>query len=116
MTSNDLLKVAREEFAIAGVPILSEAKSVEELRKEGLPYLFATPIIMETKFGGNYFYTIAVEFYQLTSLVRDPSIRVHTCTWSDTLEGISPDLGLVKAHLASLLEIFIKGYFSVNPR
>jgi hypothetical protein len=116
LTSNDLLEVARRKLAIAGVPVINEAKSVEELRKEGVPYLFVVPIIMKTKFGKNYFYTIIIRFYQLTSLVRDPSIRAYTCTWLEVLKGISPDLDLVKAHFASLLEMFINDYYSVNPR
>lgn len=116
LTSNDLLEVARRKFELAGVPVINEAKSIEELRKEGLPYLFVVPIIMKTKFGKNYFYTIIIRFYQLTSLVRDPSIRSYSCTWLEILEGISPDLDQVRTHLASLLEFFINDYYSVNPR
>jgi hypothetical protein len=116
LTFNDLLDVARQKFAIAGVPVIIGAKSIEESRKEGLPYLLVVPVIMKTKFGKNYFYSIDIEFYQLTSLVRDPLVRAYTCTWSKSLNGISPDLELVKMHLASLLEVFINAFFSVNPR
>ncbi len=116
LTSEDLLEVALQELTIAGIPVTSEAGSTEGLRKEGSPYLSVIPIIMKTKFCHNYFYTIDIEFYQLSALVRDPSVRVHTCTWSESLEGISPDLELIKTHLASLLEVFVNAYFSVNPR
>jgi hypothetical protein len=116
LTSNGIREVVEQKLRIAGIPFLTEKEVRENPPERCLPYLYVLPIILKTKFGDNYFYFINVEFCQNATLTRDPSIVGDTCTWSNSLTGISPFLATVRSHTATLLDTFISAYVSVNRR
>ena len=116
LKSKGIREVVEQKLRIAGIPFLTEKEMRENPPERCIPYLYVLPIILKTKFGDNYFYYINIEFCQNATLTRDPSIVADTCTWSNSLTGISPFLSSVRSHTATLLDTFIKAYLSVNEQ
>jgi len=102
------------QLTAAGIRVLNK----EEWRNTpGSPYLYVNVSALK-KVYGLYAYSIEVCLNQLVTLSRAQDIREFAETWETREVGtVGKDrLATVRKSVAMHVQIFIRDYFSVNPR
>lgn len=114
LTQRALQAEVERQLQAAGIRVLTQ----DEWRSTpGSPYLYVNVAALKKNYG-LYAYSIEVCLNQLVSLLRNRDIQEFAETWETREVGtVGKDrLSTVRDSVAAHVNIFIRDYFSVNPR
>jgi hypothetical protein len=114
LTQGELQAEVERQLQAAGIRVLTQ----DEWRNTpGSPYLYVNVSALKKNYG-LYAYSIEVCLNQLVTLLRDQAIKEFAETWETREVGtVGKDrLATVRDSVAAHVNIFIRDYFSVNPR
>ncbi|MGE0823441.1 MAG: hypothetical protein AB7G75_27205 [Candidatus Binatia bacterium] len=114
LTHNQLLTEVEQQLKEAGIPVLTQEEWKNTL---GAPYLYVNVAALKKSYG-LYAYAIEVCLNQLVTLIRDQQTQEFAETWETREVGTvgKERLSTVRQSVAAHVAIFIRDYFSVNPR
>jgi hypothetical protein len=114
LTQRELQAEVERQLQAAGIRVLTQ----DEWRgTPGSPYLYVNVSALKKNYG-LYAYSIEVCLNQLVTLLRNQDIQEFAETWETREVGtVGKDrLGTVRHSVAAHVNVFIRDYFSVNPR
>jgi hypothetical protein len=114
LTQRELQAEVERQLQAAGIRVLTQ----DEWRATpGSPYLYVNVSALKKNYG-LYAYSIEVCLNQLVSLLRNRDIQEFAETWETREVGTvgQERLTTVRDSVAAHVNIFIRDYFSVNPR
>jgi hypothetical protein len=114
LTQRELQAEVERQLQAAGIRVLTQ----DEWRNTpGSPYLYVNVSALKKNYG-LYAYSIEVCLNQLVSLLRNRDIQEFAETWETREVGTvgKGRLSTVRDSVAAHVSIFIRDYFSVNPR
>lgn len=114
LTRSQLQTEVERQLQAAGIRVLTQ----DEWRSTpGSPYLYVNVSALKKSYG-LYAYSIEVCLNQLVTLIRNQDIQEFAETWETREVGtVGKDrLATVHQSVAAHVGIFIRDYFSVNPR
>lgn len=114
LTRSQLQAAVERQLQAAGIRVLTQ----DEWRSTpGSPYLYVNVSALKKSYG-LYAYSIEVCLNQLVTLIRNQDIQEFAETWETREVGtVGKDrLATVHQSVAAHVGIFIRDYFSVNPR
>ena len=114
LTQHQLLTEVEQQLKNAGIRVLTQ----EEWKKTpGAPYLYVNVAALKKSYG-LYAYAIEVCLNQLVMLMRDQQTQEFAETWETREVGTvgKKQLPTVRNSVAAHVAIFIRDYFTVNPR
>src|SRR5262245_42188530 len=114
LTRRLLQDEVEHQLQAAGIRVLTQD---EWRRTPGSPYLYVSVSALK-KSNGLYAYSIEVCLNQLVTLLRNQDIQEFAETWETREVGTvgKERLATVQESVAAHVSIFIRDYFSVNPR
>jgi hypothetical protein len=114
LTRSQLQTEVERQLQTAGIHVLTQD---EWRRTPGSPYLYVSVSALK-KSNGLYAYSIEVCLNQLVTLLRNQDIQEFAETWETREVGAVGENQLitVQESVATHVNIFIRDYFSVNPR
>ena len=114
LTQQALQTEVERQLQTAGVRVLTQ----DEWRSTpGSPYLYVNVSALKKTYG-LYAYSIEVCLNQLVTLLRNQAIQEFAETWETREVGTvgKEQIATVRESVAAHVNIFIRDYFSVNPR
>jgi hypothetical protein len=116
LVKDQLQKSVDERLRAAGIRVLTQEEAVKAL---GEPYLYVNVNISFAKGGEEICsYSIDVALIQNVTLVRIPKQTSYAVTWSTGGVGLiaKKSLSELKESVEEFADIFVKAFFSVNPK
>jgi hypothetical protein len=116
LLKDQLQKSVEERLRSAGIRVLTQEEAV---KAPGEPYLYVNINISFAKGEeGICSYSIDVALIQNVTLVRIPKQASYAVTWSTGGVGLigKKSLSELKGSVEEIVDIFVKAFFSVNPK
>ncbi|MGD0625711.1 MAG: hypothetical protein ABSB32_13445 [Thermodesulfobacteriota bacterium] len=103
------------KLRLAGIKVFSDEEWVAIPRS---PYLYVNAHVMVKRDIRLAVYNIDIELRQWVILERDPKIKIIATTWDIGYLGSigSDQIGDIRNSIKALVDIFINGFLSVNPK
>jgi len=116
LVKDQLQKSVEERLRSAGIRVLTQEEAV---KAPGEPYLYVNVNISFAKGEEEICsYSIDVALIQNVTLVRIPKQTSYAVTWSTGGVGLigKKSLSELKGSVEEIADIFVKAFFSVNPK
>jgi hypothetical protein len=116
LVKDPLQKSVEERLRAAGIRVLTQEEAV---KAPGEPYLYVNVNISFAKGEEEICsYSIDVALIQNVTLVRIPKQTGYAVTWSTGGVGLigKKSLSELKGTIEEIVDIFVKAFFSVNPK
>ena len=116
LVKNQIQKDVEDKLRAGGMKVLTQE---EALKIPGEPYLYVNLNVNFSKDEEEVCsYSIDIALIQNVNLVRNPKQTTYAITWSTGGVGLigKKSLGQLKESVEDVIDIFIKAFFSVNPK
>jgi len=116
LVKNQIQKDVEDKLRAGGMKILTQEEAV---KTPGEPYLYVNLNVNFSKDEEEVCsYSIDIALIQNVNLVRNPKQTTYAITWSTGGVGLigKKSLGQLKESVEDVVDIFIKAFFSVNPK
>ncbi|HSB04593.1 MAG TPA: hypothetical protein VLK23_05310 [Thermodesulfobacteriota bacterium] len=116
LAKNQIQKDVEDKLRAGGMRVLTQE---EALKIPGEPYLYVNLNVNFSKDGEEVCsYSIDIALIQNVNLVRNPKQTTYAVTWSTGGVGLikKKSLGQLKESIEDVVDIFVRAFFSVNPK
>ena len=116
LVKNQIQKSVEERLRFGGIKVLTQEETV---KTPGEPYLYVNININLSKSEEEVCsYSIDIALIQNVTLVRNPKQTAYAVTWSTGGVGMigKKSLGELKDSVEEIVDIFVKSFFTVNPK
>ena len=116
LVKNQIQKDVEDKLRAGGMKVLTQEEAV---KTPGEPYLYVNLNINFSKEEEEVCsYSIDIALIQNVNLVRNPKQTTYAITWSTGGVGLigKKSLSQLKESVEDIVDIFIKAFFSVNPK